>query len=193
MSPQLLLSPRVGLLKEESRSTNKCYISIESNDRSVDYAENVTVLLGEDAKPITVHKNILCQSSSFFQKGCSGRWRSSNDRPFTLADHEESNFLIYVHWLYTGELDLEKENNGNNFAPRRRCRRRYEYCETATQDETIPASSPLRRPCRNCVKLASKLCRANICIACLHQTLVITVNALCVLYFTYIALSRHEY
>lgn len=82
-----------------------------SNDYRLDYTgEPVTIVL-KDEKRITVQQTIICRSSAFFQAAFTGDWRERTDGLITLYDCDQNDFLTYLHWLYTGELDLNKEES----------------------------------------------------------------------------------
>lgn len=58
---------------------------------------------------VTVHKNIICKSSSFFKQACTDDSKESIEEPIKIQRWDESEFLTYIHWLYTGNLDVPGE------------------------------------------------------------------------------------
>lgn len=74
-------------------------------DRS-DYAETITVLVGPDEVSFTAHKEQICARATFFRAACSKHWREGQERVVRLPAHEPDVFLAYLHWMYTGKLDM---------------------------------------------------------------------------------------
>lgn len=55
---------------------------------------------------MVVHKNLLCETSRFFQTSCNGQWSESKEKTVRLKEVDPESFAIYVKWLYTGNLDV---------------------------------------------------------------------------------------
>lgn len=65
-------------------------------------------MLKDDAR-VTVQKNVLCKNSAFFKAACSGSWQEAKDGVIKLQDYCETEFLTYLHWLYTGTVNVEDD------------------------------------------------------------------------------------
>jgi len=69
------------------------------------------VLIGPDQTRFSVHKDVLCQRSSFFNAAFSGDWKEKNERKIALPDDNEELFSKFLGWAYTDDLDLGDEAN----------------------------------------------------------------------------------
>lgn len=72
------------------------------------YHETITVLVGPDKTPFTVHKATICAKSKFFQAALSRDWKEAKEATVSLPDLEPHEFAIFVHWMYTGGIDGEE-------------------------------------------------------------------------------------
>ena len=72
------------------------------------YHETITVLVDPDKTPFTVHKATICAKSKFFQAALSRDWKEAKEATVSLPDLEPHEFAIFVHWMYTGEIDGEE-------------------------------------------------------------------------------------
>lgn len=74
----------------------------------LDYTGDVVKVFLKNDKLVTVHKTILCKSSAYFRSRCSdGAWKANLGN--IGIPMWESDFLTYLHWLYTGTLDIAEE------------------------------------------------------------------------------------
>lgn len=76
----------------------------------LDFAEDVVILVGETERRSVVHKNILCQSSTFFKAACSGQWLEATERLVRLPEANVEAFHNYACWLYEGTVELLEED-----------------------------------------------------------------------------------
>ncbi|KAK3715689.1 hypothetical protein LTR37_006914 [Vermiconidia calcicola] len=72
----------------------------------LDYLEDITVLVGPDEKRYVVHKNLVCDNSSFFRAACNGDWKETKEKVVRLPEVDPDIFANYLGWIYTGELDV---------------------------------------------------------------------------------------
>ena len=72
-----------------------------------DYEESITVLVGEEKKKYVIHKNIVCQSSPFFDAAVKGQWKEAAEMVVRMPETKPEIFSAYVGWLYTGNLDVK--------------------------------------------------------------------------------------
>ncbi|KAK4495195.1 hypothetical protein PRZ48_013522 [Zasmidium cellare] len=68
----------------------------------------VTVVVGKGDKEtrFSVHKELLCSSSTFFRAATSGQWKESVDKSIKLREALPFAFRIYVEWLYEPAGDI---------------------------------------------------------------------------------------
>ncbi|KAK4609409.1 hypothetical protein CLAFUW4_14611 [Fulvia fulva] len=82
-----------------------------------DYNSIISVLVGEDEEEFKVHKTTHCDRSPYFKAACSTRWQEGREGVVRLPDHKLSTFAIYIHWSYTGELDVKLVGKGESGSP----------------------------------------------------------------------------
>lgn len=70
-----------------------------------DFTDDVVVLVGSEQKRFVAHKKVISKSSAFFRSACSGEWKEAKEGEVALPDQEPAIFAIFLHWVYTGELD----------------------------------------------------------------------------------------
>ena len=78
-------------------------------DRS-NFAQTITVLVGEKEQSFIVHQDIICASSEFFRAAVSKGWQEEETKTVRLREHSPAAFKIYLEWLYVGkdgDVDLE--------------------------------------------------------------------------------------
>ncbi|ERF74420.1 hypothetical protein EPUS_06598 [Endocarpon pusillum Z07020] len=59
---------------------------------------------GETTQLFTIHKNLLCQSSSFFKSTFNGRFAESESSYLELKAVDPLTFEVLYQWLYTGSM-----------------------------------------------------------------------------------------
>lgn len=70
------------------------------------------MLVGSLEQPFTLHKDILCNQSSFFQAAFNGRFAESRKRSLKLPDLNVEDFKRYIHWAYSGEVVVVDSEDG---------------------------------------------------------------------------------
>jgi hypothetical protein len=64
------------------------------------------VLVGPEKKSFSIHKNIICNRSPFFQAACAERWQASTPKALELPEDDADTFDVYLHTAYTGHVDV---------------------------------------------------------------------------------------
>lgn len=66
----------------------------------------VIAIVGADTewpvRTFTVHKNLLCRTSDYFDKALNGPFLESSKMEPVLADNYQAAFEIACHWICTG-------------------------------------------------------------------------------------------
>ncbi|KAK5679431.1 hypothetical protein LTS10_008249 [Elasticomyces elasticus] len=71
------------------------------------FTDTITVLAGEDEATFTIHKDTVCQRSTYFRSACKPEWQDGQaDKSIPLPEVQPGTFKLYAHWAYTGEIDL---------------------------------------------------------------------------------------
>ncbi|TKA62793.1 hypothetical protein B0A55_09411 [Friedmanniomyces simplex] len=71
------------------------------------YSGTVTILAGAGETAFEVHKDIICQRSDFFVAACSKTWAEGTEGAIRLPTVEPDTVKLYIHWIYTGTMDLD--------------------------------------------------------------------------------------
>lgn len=67
----------------------------------------ITVLVGTDPpKAFSVHENVLCSSSEYFNRLRNGMWKESAGDTVSLKEGDPAIFQIYMYWLYHGSIPI---------------------------------------------------------------------------------------
>lgn len=67
------------------------------------------MLVGEEEKRFTVHEDIICQKSEFFQDACSQLSREGQEVIVRLPDiRAPYMFPVYMNWTYTNDMTIDK-------------------------------------------------------------------------------------
>ena len=77
--------------------------------RAVYNASVVIVRVGPNAQPFHIHKDLLCCWSKYFHNAFNGSFREANEKEMTILDVQPSIFKIFIGWLYTQILMLDKD------------------------------------------------------------------------------------
>jgi hypothetical protein len=80
--------------------------------------EVITLIVGEgegQAK-LTVHKDVLCSASPFFQAACKPEWMKPEDKVITLPEDDPEAVKALVHWMYHNEICIDEEKANFNAA-----------------------------------------------------------------------------
>lgn len=67
----------------------------------------ITVGIGKSKKTFKVHKGIVCHYSGYFDKALNGDFKEGKTGKIMLPEEEVGLFQRLVHWLYSGEIELE--------------------------------------------------------------------------------------
>ena len=71
--------------------------------------DSIKVLVGSNQELFTVHKNLICASSPFFERAMSGEWAESATQTIEMPDDEPGIFALYIYWLYYNKLPTSNE------------------------------------------------------------------------------------
>lgn len=76
---------------------------------SHNYDDIIVVLVGEEEKRFTVHKDIICEKSDFFQDACSQLSRKGQEIVVRLP-HLRAPYMfpVYMNWTYTNDMTIDK-------------------------------------------------------------------------------------
>lgn len=80
--------------------------------RALETSETVTFLVGTEAQPFSVHKELLCHHAGYFRSAYSSGLREAQEDLFAIDDIGPTTFRIFVHWMYTGRIILDNEDPG---------------------------------------------------------------------------------
>ncbi|KAK5690537.1 hypothetical protein LTR97_012090 [Elasticomyces elasticus] len=68
--------------------------------------ETGTVFVGAKRLRLVLHKGLLLANANFFQGAFSGHFAESRSNVVELVEEDPAIFLLFVHWLYTGRVDI---------------------------------------------------------------------------------------
>jgi hypothetical protein len=68
---------------------------------------SVVVGVGPEREQFTIHKDLLCWVSPFFNNAFNGQSAEASSSTMHLKVEKPSHFKIFVEWLYHGKLDVE--------------------------------------------------------------------------------------
>lgn len=71
--------------------------------------EVITVSVGIREKRYTVHKDVICETSEFFQAACANSTTEAPGGIFRVAEGTEQAFEQYMSWVYSNELDVSRD------------------------------------------------------------------------------------
>ncbi|KAK4945830.1 hypothetical protein LTR10_014921 [Elasticomyces elasticus] len=66
--------------------------------------ETGTAVIGMTRLPVVLHKGLLLTHADFFKGAFSGHFAEGKNDVVELEEEDPAVFLMFVHWLYTGEL-----------------------------------------------------------------------------------------
>ncbi|KAI4258509.1 MAG: hypothetical protein L6R42_005048 [Xanthoria sp. 1 TBL-2021] len=61
----------------------------------------VTIKVGPDRKSYTLHRDLLCDRSSYFRAALLGQFKEAQTGLIEFPDEEETTFELFALWLYT--------------------------------------------------------------------------------------------
>ena len=70
------------------------------------YSATITVLVGSNEEPFTVHEDIICARSEFFKAAVSKGWREAEQRIVRLPKHRPAVYKAYLECLYDPNTDV---------------------------------------------------------------------------------------
>jgi hypothetical protein len=68
---------------------------------SYDYDETISVLVGPEKAKFTVHRDVVCARSRFFNTACSSRWLEGQEKVVPLSEFEPESFQMYMDLTYS--------------------------------------------------------------------------------------------
>ncbi|KAI4728593.1 hypothetical protein E4T49_03561 [Aureobasidium sp. EXF-10728] len=68
---------------------------------------------GTDIETFTVHKKLLCDSSTYFKAALNNGFRETKDQTITLDDENPGVFRTFVVWLYETKLNADMIDEGH--------------------------------------------------------------------------------
>jgi hypothetical protein len=78
--------------------------------RSEHFQGTVTLIVGQEKKAYTLHKDLLCFYSDYFRAAFNGSFKEATERKLELPNIEPSLFEVFQVWLYTRDLQGPPEN-----------------------------------------------------------------------------------
>jgi hypothetical protein len=73
-----------------------------------DETVKITVGIATPPQTFTIHRNLICSASQFFNKAFNGDFDESHARCMKLPHESHEAFQALYHWLYTGNLFCKK-------------------------------------------------------------------------------------
>ncbi|KAI4720286.1 hypothetical protein E4T48_03418 [Aureobasidium sp. EXF-10727] len=73
----------------------------------------VIVGSGSDIETFTVHKKLLCDSSTYFKAALNNGFKETKDQTITLDDEDPEIFRTFVVWLYETKLNADMIYEGH--------------------------------------------------------------------------------
>ncbi|KAE9373267.1 hypothetical protein N431DRAFT_337511 [Stipitochalara longipes BDJ] len=78
-------------------------------NRSLEEFVTLEVGEGDEQVKISVHQNILCAASPFFEAACKPEWMKSEGRVIKLPEDDPEAIRGFVYWAYYDEISIAKE------------------------------------------------------------------------------------
>ena len=78
----------------------------------------VTILVGENSTPFSIHRDQLCEASSFFKAAFQGNFLEGSEMRMRLPEEEKHTFELFIEWLYNRSYEIcniEDEAEGEGF------------------------------------------------------------------------------
>ena len=73
----------------------------------------VTILVGEDSTPFFIHRDQLCESSSFFRAAFEGAFLEGSETRMSLPEEEETTFDLFIQWLYRQSYEISSQKHND--------------------------------------------------------------------------------
>ncbi|KAK5689687.1 hypothetical protein LTR97_012686 [Elasticomyces elasticus] len=118
-------------IEEESRPAERFRSS---------FTDTITVLVGEEKVPFTIHTKTVRAKSKFFDAACQREWIEGRERVVKLPEVDPETFELYATWVYQGKIDHEALRiaalNPRHIATEeeQRTEGRVKYWSTSTMD-----------------------------------------------------------
>ncbi|KAH0030899.1 hypothetical protein KCU78_g2941, partial [Aureobasidium melanogenum] len=86
---------------------------LESRDAVTGPTAQIIVGSGQDIQEFSIHKKLLCDSSTYFKAALTNGFAETHDQKITLDDESPAIFRTYVVWLYQTRLDRDTMPEGD--------------------------------------------------------------------------------
>ena len=75
----------------------------------------VTLLVGPTKMPFYVHKNKICEASSFFRSAFESGFRETEDQKVTLPEDDVEIVDAFLDWIYSRQFDHLQTKDGLSY------------------------------------------------------------------------------
>lgn len=72
----------------------------------------MTVVVGPKSREFILHQKIACDTSDIFRAAYQKDLKEAVERAISFPEVEEHDFIVYLGWLYTGQVDLRQDSTG---------------------------------------------------------------------------------
>lgn len=116
--------------------------SIDTNNRDA-YDEIVEVKVGPEEKTFTLHKNVICFYSGYFEKVFNGGFAEAKAKSVILPEEDVQNFKRCISWIYARRFAVNSQKSFRvlsemwAFADRRDIPLMMNACVDAMRDEVV--------------------------------------------------------
>lgn len=69
----------------------------------------VHIVVGPEKKVFKIHKEILCNASTYFRAALNGGFKEAKEQKVEMPEDKVSIFKYFQHWLYSGNILVRKE------------------------------------------------------------------------------------
>lgn len=73
----------------------------------------VTILVGENSTPFSIHRDQLCEASSFFKAAFEGAFLEGSEMRMSLPEEEDHTFDLFIQWLYNQGYEISDQNHND--------------------------------------------------------------------------------
>ncbi|KAI5248507.1 hypothetical protein E4T43_01420 [Aureobasidium subglaciale] len=95
--------------------------AISTPDKLPSRFNTVTIVVGPEKKPYTLHKELLCFYSDFFRITFQGSFKEAIEGRLELIDVQVDTFESFQVWLYSRSLLNSEEHESPTAAPSLPC------------------------------------------------------------------------
>jgi len=88
------------MANQERKQSNVFCSSIQ------DFDTIIVILVGPEEQPFTLHQDLVCAKSKFFQAACSKRWIEGQEKLVRLPKVEGRVFQHYWKWVYSDSFPV---------------------------------------------------------------------------------------